>query len=116
LCRESWESALSIRREQLKEEDEDLLCTVNNFANLENGEGHPGKTLKLYAEVQAFREKMSPETQVSLAFTYMGTGQALVQIQKFVEAEEFYDRANKIIVETYGPEGHYVSQSVLPSL
>jgi hypothetical protein len=66
----------------------------------------------LYAEVQAFREKMGPETQVSLALTYMGTGQALVRMQRFDEAEEFYDKAHKIIMDAYGPEGHYVSQSV----
>ncbi|KAI1121629.1 P-loop containing nucleoside triphosphate hydrolase protein [Nemania abortiva] len=107
-CRESLDSALSIRRTIMEEGDEDLLCTINNYANLESGSGHPEKALQLYDEVQSIRERMGTETQVSLALTYGGKGQALVQLGRYVEAEEFYNKAYAIIVNEYGPEGHYV--------
>lgn len=109
-AREGYESALFIRRRKLDKADEDLLCTLNNYANLQNGSGHPEEALELYAEVQAFREEMGEDTLVSLALTYCGTGQALVQLRRYEEAKYFYDKSFKIVKEKYGPKGHYVAQ------
>ncbi|KAI1378147.1 hypothetical protein F4677DRAFT_414521 [Hypoxylon crocopeplum] len=107
-CRKSLESALNIRRKHLEPGDEDLLCTINNYANLQSGSGHPEEALKLYDEVQKARETLGAETQIPLAITYAGKGQAMVQMQRFAETEAFYDKAYDIIQRTYGPEGHYI--------
>jgi tetratricopeptide (TPR) repeat protein len=110
ISRQSYEAALNIRRKLLKEGDEDLLCTINNYANLLNGEGRAEEALKLYAEVQQVREKMGEETQVPLSLTYLGSGQALDQLGRYDAAKEFFDKAYSIITQHQGPEGHYVKQ------
>ena len=114
VCEESLRSSLNIRRELLEPTNEDLLCTMNNYANLLNAEGKIHEAVALYTEVRPIREGMGPETEVSLAITYMGLGQVLFQIDQFLEAELFYLRALEIVRRTYGPEGHFVAQYDCP--
>ena len=110
LCRQCLESSLDIRRRILPKDDEDLLCTMNNYANLQNSIGDHEGSLKLYEEVRIVRESMGEETAGTLALTYMGIGQAQVKLENFVDAEAAYDKAWKIMVKQFGDDGHYIAQ------
>ena len=104
-----------IRKLHLASHDEDLLCTINNLANLESAEGRTEKALELFTQVRAAREKLGAGSEVSLVLTYAGIARAYLADRSFGEAKEYCERAMAIVVAQYGPRGHYVAGYVATS-
>lgn len=110
LCREKLQAAIEIRSKHLDENDEDLCCTMHNMGNLESAEGNYDAALGLFRKAQKVREAGGTDSKVVLAITYAGIGRALFGKKKYDEAMTYYDRCYNIIVEEWGPEGHFLSQ------
>ena len=97
------EESLRIRRQHLAPDDEDLLCTANNLANLESAEGRTEKALELFAQTRTAREKLGVDSEISLALTYAGIARAFFTQRNHDESKEYYDKTLAIVISHYGP-------------
>lgn len=114
-ARVNLEESLRIRRKHLAPDDEDLLCTTNNLANLESAEGRTQEALKLFAQVRTAREKLGADAAISLALTYAGIARAYLANKSFDDSKDYFDRAMEIVVARYGPQGHFVAEYAIIS-
>jgi tetratricopeptide (TPR) repeat protein len=109
LTRESLELCLSLRQKIFPEDNEDLLCTVNNLANLEVAEGRYDRALVLYQQVKRVKQGLGPASEVALALTYTGLARAYLGNKSYRQAKENLDQAYNIINRHLGAKGHYMA-------
>ncbi|KAJ8128009.1 hypothetical protein O1611_g5627 [Lasiodiplodia mahajangana] len=112
-CRDNWEKALAIREIQAQEGDqgaeEELANQLNNFGNLESGEGKYDSALKFFDRAKEIRLKLGKEAIVPLGVSHMTTGRAYFLKGMHDEALQHYKSAERIFLDQFGENGHFMA-------
>ncbi|OBT62906.1 hypothetical protein VE03_07906 [Pseudogymnoascus sp. 23342-1-I1] len=105
LMRQNLERSLEIREKFLAEDDEDLLCTLNNFANLKVAEGRYFEAILLDNRVVAAKESMGQGSGPLVAMCSNALARAHMGNGDFIEAKANLD-ISYAIMEAEAP--HYI--------
>ncbi|KAK5627030.1 hypothetical protein RRF57_002745 [Xylaria bambusicola] len=109
-----WEKALTIRetwaRKGVPGAEEELANQLNNFGNLESGEGKYDSALKFFNRAKEIRLKLGKEAIVPLGVSYMTIGRAYFLKGMYTEALKNYGNAEKIFLDQFGPKGHFMAR------
>ncbi|KAI1110909.1 hypothetical protein F5Y14DRAFT_335750 [Nemania sp. NC0429] len=112
-CRQDWEKALAIREIWAKRgvpgAEEELANQLNNFGNLESGEGKYDSALGFFDRAMKIRLKLGKEAIVPLGVSHMTTGRAYFLKGMHDEALQHYEKAEKIFQDQYGMKGHFMA-------
>ena len=113
-CRQTWEEALTLRKSWAKKNvpgaEEELANQLNNFGNLESGEGNYDDALDFFDRAKQIRLKLGPDAIVPLAVSYMTTGRAYFLKGMLPEAMNNYKQAEVIFLAQLGPKAHFMAQ------
>ncbi|KAI0101554.1 P-loop containing nucleoside triphosphate hydrolase protein [Nemania sp. FL0031] len=112
-CRNNWNEALLIREKWANKgvpgAEEELANQLNNFGNLESGEGKYDAALELFDRAKEIRLKLGEEAVVPLGVSHMTTGRAYFHKGKYGDALKHYGDAKKIFLEEFGAKGHFMA-------
>jgi tetratricopeptide (TPR) repeat protein len=104
------ETSLAIRKKLLPANDQELSDAYNNFANLLITESQSAdaleKALSLYFQAAHIDENV-PEGDKVLHIRYINIGAVYTWQSKYKLASEYYGRARKCAVSTFGPKCHF---------
>ncbi|KAF2968413.1 hypothetical protein GQX73_g5174 [Xylaria multiplex] len=112
-CRQDWEKALAIREIWAKRgvpgAEEELANQLNNFGNLESGEGRYDSALEFFGRAKKIRLRLGKEAIVPLGVSHMTTGRAYFLKGMHAEALQHYKSAENIFLDHFGVNGHFMA-------
>lgn len=113
-CRQDWAKAFAIHgiwaEKGAPGAEEELANQLNNFGNLESGEGKYDSALCYFDRAKKIRLKLEKDAIVPLGVSHMTTGRAYFLKGMYDEALRHYGSAEKIFFDQFGPKGHFMAQ------
>lgn len=107
--RQAIESALSIRREVLPENDPEIAISLANLGNVEAAEGNLDEASVLFEQAAAIREHIGDPAATMLALNYLQLGRVFFQKGDYPHAYDLYQRSEGIFNKRVGRNRNFTA-------